>query len=494
MKARRLAAFLVVAAACHAPAAPSPVPASAGVRWVPRGAWGAKDPVLPMRAHVPVRLTIHHTGVAQNPGRTIEQKLVALQAFSQRDDSLSDGRRKPAWPDVPYHYYVAVDGSIGEGRDWHYAGDSNTPYDPAGHLLVVVEGNFERDTLTSAQRRALDALVPALARRHGIVADSVATHRDYAATSCPGRGIYAELPHYRAIVGGARSDVQAISLLGDTLRTLPLTPDTRARYEQQLAAARAALEHTPTDADSLIWVGRRLAYLGRIREAIDVFTRGLALHQDDARFLRHRGHRYVTVRDLDRAVVDLERATQLVAGRTDEVEPDGQPNDRGIPIGTLQSNIAYHLGLAYFLKGQFEKAVPVYQRELEAARNDDRRVSTAYWLYLSLRRLGRDSAAAEGLRPIAREMEVIENDTYHRLLLLYKGEVPVDWVLHANADGTMSVTDATAAYGVASFHILEGRRAEGEALLRRIVAGGQWGAFGYIAAEADLARMHATAP
>lgn len=490
----RLLAALLAASACRTAPTPSPVPESAGIRWVPRSAWRAKDPVLPMRAHVPVRLTIHHTGVAQNAARTIEDKLVALQTFSQRDDSLSDGRRKPAWPDVPYHYYVAVDGSVGEGRDWHYAGDSNTPYDPAGHLLVVVEGNFERDSLTARQRRALDALVPALARRHGIVADSVATHRDYAATSCPGRGIYAELPHYRDLVGGARSDVQAISLLGDTLRTFPLAADTRARYEEQLAAARAALEHAPSDADSLIWVGRRVAYLGRIREAIDVFTRGLASHQDDARFLRHRGHRYITVRDLDRAVVDLERATQLVSDKPDEVEPDGQPNDRGIPIGTLQSNIAYHLGLAYYLKGDYERAVPVYRHELEAARNDDRRVSTAYWLYLSLRRLGRDSAAAEVLRPIVREMDVVENDTYHRLLLLYKGEVPADWVLHANPDGTMSVTDATAAYGVASLHLLEGRRAEGEALLRRIVGGGQWGAFGYIAAEADLARMRRSAP
>ena len=284
---------------------------------------------------------------------------------------------------------------------------------------------------------------------------------------------------------------QAISLLGDTLRALPLSPETKARYESQLAAAKVAYDHTPTNADSIIWYGRRLAYLGRIREAIDVYSRGIALHPDNPWLYRHRGHRYISVRELDRAAADLERATTLTRGKPDEVEPDGQPNARNTPIGTLQSNIAYHLALAYYLKGDFARALPVYRRELADARNDDRRVSTAHWLYMALRRLGRDTEAADVLVPIRRDMTVIENDTYHRLLLLYKGELPVDSVLTVGPTGEMSVTDATGAYGVGNWHLYNGRRAEAERVFRRIVAGGQWGAFGYIAAEAELARMGA---
>jgi len=121
-----------------------------------------------MRTHVPVRITIHHTGVAQDPRRSVESKLIGLQTFSQRDDSLASGRKKPAWADVPYHYYVAMDGAVAEGREWRFVGDSNTPYDPTGHLLIVVEGNFERDTLSSAQRKTLDILVPSQARRFRI--------------------------------------------------------------------------------------------------------------------------------------------------------------------------------------------------------------------------------------------------------------------------------------------------------------------------------------
>jgi hypothetical protein len=173
----------------------------AGLRFVPRAEWGARAPVLPMREHLPDRITIHHTATKQDFSRDVGAKLRGLQAFSQRDDSLAGGQKKPAWADVPYHLYVAVDGSVGEGRDWHYAGDSNTPYDPAGHLLVVVEGNFQQDTLTSAQRLALDVLIPSLAARFGIPAERLASHRDYARTDCPGAHLYAELPRLRALVG-----------------------------------------------------------------------------------------------------------------------------------------------------------------------------------------------------------------------------------------------------------------------------------------------------
>lgn len=191
-----LGAIAALLGGCHA-ARPEPI-VPAELSFVSRAEWGAKDPVLPMQAHTPVRITIHHTATTQNPSRSVAEKLQGLQLFSQRDDSLSSGQKKPAWPDVPYHLYVGVDGVVGEGRDWHYAGDSNTPYAPAGHLLVVVEGNFERDTLTTRQRHALDVLIPALARRFAIPADSLRAHRDYADTKCPGQKLYDLLPELRA--------------------------------------------------------------------------------------------------------------------------------------------------------------------------------------------------------------------------------------------------------------------------------------------------------
>ncbi len=284
-------------------------------------------------------------------------------------------------------------------------------------------------------------------------------------------------------------DVQAISLLGDTLRAPPLSAAVRARYENQLADARRAYEHTPANLDSIIWYARRLGYLGQLRESIEVYSLGLTLHPDNPWLLRHRGHRYISVRDFGAAVRDLERAAALVAGTPDVVEPDGQPNASGVPIGTLHSNIGYHLALAHYLRGDWARAAAVAQREVDGATNDDRRVSMAHWLYMALRRSARDAEAAWVLAPMRRDMAVVENQAYHRLMLLYKGDLPPDSVLTIGADGEMSVTDASAAYGVANWHFYNGRRAEAVRLFQRIVAGGQWGAFGTIAAEAELARL-----
>jgi hypothetical protein len=195
-----LLATLPLVAACRA-YSPEPL-APAGVRLLARADWAANAAVLPMKPHTPRRITIHHTATRPAPERPLAEKMRALQRFSQREDSLADGRRKPQWADVPYHLYVAVDGEVAEGREWRYVGDSNTPYDPTGHFLIVVEGSFDSDTLTRAQRSALNALVVAAARRWRIPAERIAGHRDFARTRCPGRNVYAELPRLRALVRG----------------------------------------------------------------------------------------------------------------------------------------------------------------------------------------------------------------------------------------------------------------------------------------------------
>lgn len=280
---------------------------------------------------------------------------------------------------------------------------------------------------------------------------------------------------------------EAFSLRGEPLVAPELPPEVRAERERQLAEARAALEAAPGDDDAAIWVGRRLGYLGRYREAVAAFTRGIEAHPEDPRFLRHRGHRFLTLRRLDLAEADLERAAELVRGRPDEIEPDGLPNERGIPTSTLQSNVWYHLGLARYLQGDFVGALDAYRECLAVSKNPDMLVATSHWLYMTLRRLGRDEEAARVLEPIDAGLDVIENRAYHRLLLLYRGELTAEALL-AEAGDAGSLDFATVAYGVATWHLYNGRDAEARALFEEIVAAGQWPAFGHLAAEAELAR------
>lgn len=286
---------------------------------------------------------------------------------------------------------------------------------------------------------------------------------------------------------GQERPVEAVSLLGDSLRRPPVTDAVRDRYEAALAAARAAWERTPENLDSIIWLGRRTAYLGRYGEAIAIYAQGLTVHPDEPRLLRHRGHRFLSTRQLDRAVADFRRAAALVAGTPDRVEEDGLPNARAIPTSTLQSNIWYHLGLAHYVRGEFDAAAEAYRRGLAVSTNPDMLTAMSYWLYLTERRRGRDAAAAAVLETIAPDFDIIENTAYHRLMMLYQGRLPADSLLPHGDD--LSLRDVTTAYGVGAWHLIAGRRAEAMRIFRRIVAArDQWPAFGYLAAEAELAR------
>ena len=278
---------------------------------------------------------------------------------------------------------------------------------------------------------------------------------------------------------------EATSLLGQPLFAPEVPEETRKKLEESLAKATADFAKSPDSADAAIWLGRRHASLGRFREAIEVYTRALAKHPKEARLLRHRGHRYITVRELDKAVADLTRAAQLVEGRPDEPEPDSDPSRP--PSTTLQFSVFYHLGLAHYLKGDFTAAEKAWRRCRERVRgSDDRLVSVTDWLYMTLRRLGRAEEATRLLEPIHAGLAVTQDRSYLNRLLLYKGVYTPEDLLRAGGD---PLTRDTYGYAVGNWHLYNGRKDEARAAFERVVAGPQWPAFGHVAAEADLARM-----
>lgn len=297
-----------------------------------------------------------------------------------------------------------------------------------------------------------------------------------------------------AMIAGAAAQgtPEATSVFGKPLYPMELPAETRKTLEANLADAEAAYRKNPKSEEAIIWLGRRQAYLWRYRDAIDTFTKGLTIHPQSYKLYRHRGHRYITVREFDRAIADFERAAKLIANVPDEVEPDGAPNRFGKPRSTSHSNIWYHLGLAYYLKGDFTNALRAYQECLKFSKNDDMRVATLDWMYMTYRRLGRHGAAKQLLDQVSEKMDVLENESYHRRLLMYKGAIkPQELLDTANAD---DLTIATQGYGVGNFYLVDGDTARAREIFEKVVQGRQWAAFGYIAAEVDLKRMREHAP
>jgi tetratricopeptide (TPR) repeat protein len=276
--------------------------------------------------------------------------------------------------------------------------------------------------------------------------------------------------------------------------TVPLTDAKRAEHEANLAAAKARYDADPANEDAIIWHGRRLAYLGRFREAIDVYSRGLEVHPDSVRLLRHRGHRYITTRRLDLAVGDLQRAADLIRANAipDEIEPDGLPNARNIPLSTLHDNVHYHLALARYLRGEFADAAEAWRAGLDRVTpNDDMLVAYSFWLSLAESRAGNAPRAAEVLHAVGEPLDIIENHAYLRLIRLAQGALPPAEAERLAPEGPegASTDTATLLHGLGAFALIRGDHEEARRRFEACMRTNQWPAFGFIAAEAELARF-----
>lgn len=251
--------------------------------------------------------------------------------------------------------------------------------------------------------------------------------------------------------------------------------------------AKKAFEANSDDVDNIIWYGRRTAYLGRYVAAISIYSEGIKMFPKEARLYRHRGHRYISIRQLDKAIVDFKKAGELIEGTENEIEPDGMPNAQNIPVSTLHGNIWYHLGLAYYLKHDYEKAYDAYLKCRASGKLPDNIVSSTHWLYMIQRRLGNKELANKMLEPIEAKMDVIENQSYHDLCKLYKGIIPVDSLLQIGAG---SPSNDAVSYGVANWYYYNDERAKAQKIMEGLVESPAWSSFGYIAAESDLLRNY----
>jgi len=276
---------------------------------------------------------------------------------------------------------------------------------------------------------------------------------------------------------------EAVSLFGRPLTAAAAAP----AVLQQLEQARSLFDAAMTE-EHCIWLGRRTAYAGRFREAIAIYTAGLEKFPASYRLYRHRGHRFLSIRQFARAIADFEKADELVRGRPLEVEPDGAPNRSGVPVSNTQFNIYYHLGLAHYLARDFAKAEAAYRECLRWSKNDDSVVAVSDWLYMTLRRTGRTAEAAAVLEPLHANMTLLENGAYLDRLLMFKGVIGEAEFARSRPDET-APERAIRDYGLGMSALWRGDASRARALFERQAASGSWGSFAAIAAEVELADL-----
>lgn len=236
-----------------------------------------------------------------------------------------------------------------------------------------------------------------------------------------------------------------------------------------VARADSALAADPRNIDKIIALGVAQSGVRQYREAIATFSRGLAIAPNHALLYRWRGHRYLSVRELDRAEEDLSRGSRL---------------------DSTSYGSWYHLGIVRYARGDFAGAAQAFDRALPISPDSGERAASTDWLWMSLSRAGRPAEAKALLD--RRPDSLPAGNAYAARLRLYRGEIAAGAVITA-AD-TNDIAVATLAYGVGNWHLVRGDTAQARAWFERSVASGGWPAFGFIVAEVELRRLGTRRP
>lgn len=279
----------------------------------------------------------------------------------------------------------------------------------------------------------------------------------------------------------AQSKPEATSLLGKSLFS---EPDTEGR----IAKADAALAANPKDLDLILAAGLARDAVRQYNASIAVYSKGLEIKADDARLLRARGNRYISIRKFDPAVADLEKARSIAPSAFE---------------------VSYYLGMALYLKGsfndsanefarcvnmvgkpdEFAKSLPKGMRSCaDLVKYPDFLMPLADWHYRALRRAGRHGEAKEIIERLKPGMNLQQNKSNYDALMVYKGLSKDATAL----EGATGVSFVNLASGIGLYQVLEGKASSGCGLLRKAASDPNWPAFGVIAAEAELTK-HAKA-
>jgi len=281
---------------------------------------------------------------------------------------------------------------------------------------------------------------------------------------------------------------EGFSLFGEPLYNPVSYPDPENKQLVKFNKAYEEWENEPDDRVKILWLGRQHAYMGKYRDAIHIYTEALKKHPDDPELLRHRAHRYLSLRMFDFSIRDSERVVDLMLEKTDFMEPSGLAGAEETTEYTFYTNTYYHLGLGYLLKGDLLNARKAFYDLLDVAVNDDHIIMSCYWNYIILRRLGYDDEAQKVLRLIKPNMKCPVSEGYYECLKMFKGELaPEDIIGDKDEEDQLSLV--TTGFGVANEYMFMGEYDKYVELLERVVATNAWSGFGYISAEVDLKRI-----
>src|SRR6185369_11288347 len=222
----------------------------------------------------------------------------------------------------------------------------------------------------------------------------------------------------------------------------------------------------PKNVGKIIALGIAQSGARQFREAIATFTKGIEIAPNNDTLYRWRGHRYLSVREFDKAQADLSKALAI------------NPNNYGA---------LYHLGIVNFVRGDFNRAVELFTRAQPRAPDAGELAGSTDWLWMSMMRAGKKKEAAAMLARRPDSLKAAPGYAYVTRLKLYRGEITPDQVF-TPAD-TADVQVATLSYGLGNWYLVRGDTATAKTFFDRAVKSVGWPGFGFIMSEVELKRL-----
>jgi tetratricopeptide (TPR) repeat protein len=266
----------------------------------------------------------------------------------------------------------------------------------------------------------------------------------------------------------AQSSHGALEVTSGLGRKLYALPDNDA-----VIAARKNLAADPKNADLVVRLSKAQASRRQYKEAVATTTAGIAFAPGNADLYLERGHRELGLREFGQAMKDLQQAVRLAPENLDA---------------------HYHLGLSHYFSGQFDQAAASFDKARAFAKNNDSLIDCSNWLYVSLRRAGKEQQAAKVLERITGDVKNSEPHLYFylRLLRFYQGQLTQEAVLPQAPAGPEDVEGElsfnTVNYGVGNWLLYHGKRDDANALFRKVVNGEAWNSWGFVGSELELVR------
>lgn len=257
---------------------------------------------------------------------------------------------------------------------------------------------------------------------------------------------------------------EVTSALGRKLYALP--------DDQAVIDARKKLTADPTSVERVLQLSKAQAARRQYKEAVATTTQGLAFAPRSADLYLERGHRELGLREFKTAMSDLEQATKLAPEMLDAY---------------------YHLGLAHYFLGEFNEAASSFDRARTLAKSNDSLIDCSNWLYVSLRRAGKDQEATQVLTRITPEVKNTEPHLafYLHLLHFYQGKLTEEAVLPPPPTGPEDLEGElafnTVSYGVGNWRLYHDNSAAID-VFRNAVKGEAWNSWGFIGSELELLR------